>query len=118
MSNSDVFDLDALVPASAKVKFGNQEIEIQPPKTADVLRLGFLGQKMENAAGLADNELEQLITDLTAQVHKIIPELQGRELNTAQLLKLVQLISSMAIPPDSKELEERGISVDDPKKTA
>lgn len=112
---SDVLDLDALVPVSASIKFDGQVVEVKPPKTGDVLRLGFLGQQMEKAGELNDVELEKLIADLTAQVVKVVPELASKELNMAQLLKLAQLIGEMAMPPDAKELEKRGIKTDSPK---
>jgi len=113
-----VIDLDALIPEPATVKFGGQEIKVNPPKTADVLKLGFLGQKLQAPEDLSDEALDKLLNDLTGQVKKCIPELASAELNTAQLLKLVELISKMAMPPDAQELEDRGITVDTQKKTA
>ena len=107
---SDTLDLDALVPQTAKIKFGDKEVEVQPPKTADLLRLGGLGQKITNLSDLKDSEVERLIADLTELVQKIIPELAGHNLNTQQLLALVKLISDMATPPDAKELAKRGIT--------
>lgn len=107
---SDVLDLDALVPPSARIKFGEKEIEVHPPKTGDLLRLASLGKKMEGAADLKPEELEQLVADMTEVVVKIIPELSDASLNTQQLLKLVQLISEMGTPPEAKELAKAGIT--------
>ena len=108
--NSEVLDLDALVPQTAKIKFNGKEVDVQPPKTADLLKLGSLGQKVQNIADLPDTQVEQIIADLTRLVQKIIPELEGTELNTQQILGLVKLIGDMATPPDAKELEKRGIT--------
>jgi len=116
--SSKILDLDALIPDSVSIKFGGETILVQPPKTADVLRLGFLGQKIETAGELADPELEKLVVDLTGQITKIVPELQSKELNIAQLLKLVAMVNDMTIPPDTKELEARGIKVGDSSKKA
>lgn len=112
---SEVFDLDALVPPSVTVKFNNQEITVAPPKTGDILRLGALGQKMQNINDLNENEADELINKLTEVITKCIPELKDQSLNAQQLLKLVEILSLMAMPPDVKELEERGIGVSDPK---
>lgn len=114
----NIIDLDSLVPQAVTVKFGGEEIEIPPPKTADILRLGFLGQKMESAGDLDAAALEGLVADLTAQVHKCIPALDGKPLNTAQLLKLIEIISKAGMPADAKELQAKGITVDTSKKAA
>src|SRR4051812_48672221 len=111
----DILDLDALVPQSRLVKFSDTEIEIKPPRTADVLRLGTLGQKLQDTEALSSEQLEQLVTDLTEQVYKCVPELNSRELTTSQLLALVRIISEMATPPDQKALQEECITVADPK---
>lgn len=107
---SDILDLDALVPPTATIKFGGNEVVVQPPKTADVLALGSLGQKLQDVSALPEAELEKLVADMTGLLQKIIPELAGKELNTQQLLKLMELVSEMAVPPDAKELEKRGIT--------
>lgn len=112
---SEVLDLDALVPPSVTIKFGGSEIEVKPPKTGDVLRLGTLGQKLSDASEASAEDVDKLVSMLTEQIGKCIPELAGKEFNTAQLMKLVEIISKMAIPPDVKELEDRGITTDGPK---
>lgn len=109
MSNT-VLDLDALVPPTATIKFGGKEIVVQPPKTGDLLRLGSLGKKIEDIADAPTEEVDALIVDLTKLVQKIIPELDGVDLNTQQLLGLVSLIGQMATPPETKELESKGIT--------
>lgn len=112
---SDIIDLDALVPQDVVVKFGGEEISIQPPKTADVLKLGYLGQKLQEGSSLTDAELDKLILELTTKIKNCVPQLADKDLNTAQLLKLVDIISTMAMPPDTKELAKRGISTTSPK---
>lgn len=113
--NSEVLDLDALVPPSVTIKFGGQEIEVKPPKTNEVFRLGFLGQKLSNAQDLNDAELEKIVTDINSLIAKCIPELTGKDLNTTQLLRLVQIISDMATPPDVTQLKDKGVTPTDPK---
>lgn len=110
MSDNKVLDLDALVPESATVKFGNQEITVNPPKTADLLKLGSLGSKLQDLATMSDDEIDKTITALSEHIGKIIPELAGKDLNTKQLLVLVKMVSDMAMPPDAKELESLGIT--------
>lgn len=110
MSENEVLDLDALVPPKAIVKFNGQEIEVQPPKTGDLLRLGSLGRKIEDIGTADDNQIDALVNQLTELVQRIIPELKGAALSTAQLLGLVNLIGKLATPPETKELESRGIT--------
>jgi hypothetical protein len=108
-------DLDALLPESTTIKFGGQEIEVKPPKTGQVLRLGKLGERIQDVEKLSSEEVDKLVTDITSLISEIIPELTGKDLSTAQLLTLIQIIGNMSIPPDAKELKEKGISPASPK---
>jgi hypothetical protein len=112
---SDITDLDALVPPQATIKFGGKEVTVTPPKTADILKLGALGQKLQNIEGLDDATVDKLVDDLTVVVKHCIPELGDAQLNTPQLLKVMEILSKMAVPPDVAELDKRGITVGDPK---
>ena len=112
---NSIIDLDALVPASAKIKFGEKIIEIKPPSVVDVMTLGKLGQKLQGEIEAPVEELEQHVTELTGHIYKLVPELGNQPLNTAQLLRLVQIISDMTMPPDATELKKRGIEPDSPK---
>lgn len=111
--SSDLTDLDALVPQPRQIKFNNEIINIQPPKTADVLRLGQLGQKLQNTDTVTPEGLDTLVTEITALVYKCVPELQSAALQTPQLLSLIGIISEMATPPENKELERRGLTPTD-----
>lgn len=111
---SDIIDLDALMPRAVTIKFQNKEININPPKTGDILRLGKTAQKLQDSSESTD--IDKDIQDVSDHIYKIIPELNGEQLTTGQLLLLIKIISDMAIPPDAKELQERGITVDGSKK--
>jgi hypothetical protein len=113
---SQPIDLDALQPEAAIIKFNGEEITLNPPKTGDVLTLGQYATKLATLEGLTPDEVNAVIETITQLIYKIVPALNNAPLNTTQLLVLVKAISDMAIPPDAKELLERGISVDsDPK---
>jgi hypothetical protein len=114
--NSQVLDLDVLTPQPRKIKFGDQEIEIKPPKTVNVLRLGFLGQKMQEPEKLTKDELDTLVNDLTSEVKACVPELADKELSTSQLMALIGLIVEMGMPAESEELKKKGITVESSKK--
>lgn len=112
---SDVLDLDALMPKKATIKINGAEIDVVPPTVADVLKLGYLGQKLADGSKLPPEELDKLVTDLTDQIYKCVPQLNGTDLNLAQLLKVVDLINEMAMPPEDEELKARGVTTDGPK---
>lgn len=111
----EVLNLDSLVPQPRTVKFGDDTFDVAPPKTADVLRLGALGQKFTKSDALDSGDLDKLVTDLTAQIVKCVPQLEGKDLNTAQLMAIMQLITEMAMPADAAELKARGIEPASPK---
>ena len=113
---SDVLDLNALMPQPRRIKLGEVEIEIQPPKTQDILKLGTLGQKLQNLEDLTDEQVDELTQKLREAIDRVVPELQGHELNTAQLMALLNLIIEMAMPPEAEALAAKGITVDTPKK--
>lgn len=114
---ADIVDLDALVPQSVTLKIGGGEITLNPPKTSDVLMLGKVSQKLQNLENLSQEEMDSAIAGINSQLVKIIPELSNQpDLSMAQLLKLIEIISTMSTPPDAKELEKRGIKPIDTKK--
>lgn len=118
MDDKAILDLNALVPESRRIRFGDppKEVEVKPPTTENILKLSALGQKMQNVQAMDEAETANLVKDLQNQIYACIPELQDQPLNTAQLLKLIELITEMGTPGDIKELEKRGITPDDSKK--
>lgn len=110
-----ILDLDSLAPEPRVVKFGDERITVNPPKTVDILKLGKLGQKLEKAEDMSDDDMDAALTSLTEQVYKIIPELKDKPLNMQQLMALISLIKDMAVPEDAKELERKKITSASPK---
>lgn len=113
---SDIIDLDALMPPSRTIHFADQDIVIQPPKTGDLLRLGTLGQKMQNASDMTPDEADNLVKDMTAVIYKVIPEINEKPLSTAQLLKLFEILAEMGMPQDAPQLKAKGIDENTVKK--
>lgn len=109
---SDVIDLDAFTPPSVTVKLGGKYVVISPPRTSDILRIGVLSSKFKDIKTDNLSELEGSFTELAQAIKQCVPEVDIEALNMNQLLKLVSIITDMATPKDTKELEERGITVD------
>lgn len=112
---AEIVDLDTLVPEARVVKLGGEEIEIQPPSTEDVLKLGVLGQKFEKMGDMSAEQTADLMAELSAQVRKCLPAIGDTPLNTKQLIKLMEIITEMAMPDDMIELKARGITPNNPK---
>lgn len=117
----DVLDFDDLMPKDRVIKFEGVNITIKPPKMPEFMYLGQLAGKLSEADKLEEADLTELIGKIQAQICKLIPELEGKALNSANITKLMEIITDMGMPTDSKELESRGITpntdeVDDPKK--
>lgn len=115
---SDIVDLDALVPQAVKIKFGGSEIEVRPPKTGQVLKLSVLGQKLAEPSLLSTEQIQPIIDDLTTLILECVPELKDSVLTSTQLMKLMEIISEMSVPPDAKQLEKQGLEASSPKVTA
>lgn len=115
-TDSSLIDLDALAPKPRKLKFGGNTFELLPPKTRHVLRLGFLGQKMQDMDSLTNEQTDQLIADLEAEIKEVVPELKEASLNASQLMELLTVIVEMGMPNQADELKKRGITVDSQKK--
>jgi hypothetical protein len=116
-ANKNIIDLDALAPeqATRTVKLGGNTFELQPPKTINVLRLGSLAKKMQILDELPTDQQDKLVDDLTAEIKLCVPEAASVELKTAQLLKLVEILSDMAMPDLTPALETNGVTAETPK---
>lgn len=113
---SDVLDLDALQPEAKTIKWQDKLIEVQPPKTGDLLRLSQIGSRMQNAETLPEDELDKVITELDAQIKKMIPELVASTLVSGQLMSLLTLVMEMGMPQQMAELKKQGVEVSASKK--
>jgi len=92
---AEVIDLNVLVPESRIVKIGDKEIEIKPPKTAQMFKLGALGQKMQGADKIPAEQMEALVKEMTDLIVEIVPDIEGIELHPTQVFKLIEIIGVM-----------------------
>lgn len=115
----DIIDLDALAPPSAILRFNGQEITVKPPKLGDALKLAAAAEKMVGPKGKKREpaQMQEALDEIKTHIDTMIPEFAGQDLTMDQLLAVTKAISNMIVPPDAKELKERGITVDtaDPK---
>jgi hypothetical protein len=111
----EVVDLDAVMPQPVIFKFAGNQIEVKPPRTGQLLRLGMLSASMVGIETKTEEETDKLVRDLTEQIWKMIPELNGSELGLNQLQMIIRAFSEMATPGTTKELEAKGITPSDPK---
>lgn len=108
-------DLDTLVKPSKKIKLAGEAITINPPSLEELLKLSKLGgqiQKRQTGEKMTEEEAVEAINSLRDAFAELVPELKGKPLNVEQLLALLDLVVSMAMPSDVSELEKRGIKLD------
>lgn len=117
--DEQIVDLNALLPTPRKIRIGNppQDIEIQPPKTLDVMRLISLGQKLQTIEQIDPVEQVKVIEDLTNEVMTVVPELKEVGMTIEQMMRVVEIIIDMAMPENVDELKSRGVTADAVKKT-
>ena len=116
-------DLDTLSQDKKRVKIGGEVIEFDPPSLEDLIELAKLGGKLQKYQGQQNveniDEMSEVMDGLKNGLSNIVPELKDKKLNLQQLLALIDLFVDSAQPNDVKELEKRGIKMDDDqKKTA
>lgn len=113
MADNKVVDLNELLPQGVTIKFGNpaRDIDIPPPRTGQLLRLGAMGQKMQTLSN-DPAEADKLDEEMAALLYEIIPGLNNEPLHTAQKLKLFEILTEMAMPEQMDELKKRGITLD------
>lgn len=114
--DSDIIDLDVLVPPNKIIRIGKEDIEVPPPKTVDLLQLGFLVERLADPSERTDAEVQKILDELTMRIYKCIPALQGKEFNKAQLQKIVDILSDMARPDSTRALDAQGLTADAQKK--
>lgn len=115
---SEIIDLDVLEPQHSIIKLNGKEISVPPPTVGNLLRLANLAKSMSEMDTETDDGIAQcteLFQKLDAHIKKCIPELEGQALGMLQVQRLVEILSGMATPPDTKELEAQGITADTPK---
>lgn len=114
MADNKVVDLNELLPQGVTIKFGNpaRDIDIPPPRTGQLLRLGALGQKMQTVNTENPDEADALDEEMAKLLYEIIPGLNNEPLHTAQKLKLFEILTEMAMPEQMDELKKRGITLD------
>lgn len=108
-------DLDTLVKPSKTIKLAGEAITINPPSLEELLKLSKLGgqiQKRQTGDKMTEEEAVDAINSLRDAFAELVPELKGKPLNVEQLLALLDLVVSMAMPSDVSELEKRGIKLD------
>lgn len=108
-------DLDTLVKPSKTIKLGGEAIVINPPSLEELLKLSKLGgaiQKRQSGEKMSEEEAVEAINNLRAAFADLVPALKGKPLNVEQLLALLDMVVSMAMPSDVSELEKRGIKLD------
>lgn len=118
-NNTYDLDLDTLVKPSKTIKLAGEAITINPPSLEELLKLSKLGgqiQKRQTGKTMTEEEAVEAINSLRDAFAELVPELKGKPLNVEQLLALLDLVVSMAMPSDVSELEKRGIKLDDDQK--
>lgn len=108
-----IVDLDNLNPQKVIIRFGGQDIPVNPPKVKEVFALQALSQRFSDT--MTEEEAEQRLLDCAEIIWRAIPEIANKPLDLAQTLKLIKILSDLSIPEDTKELDKRGISPADPK---
>lgn len=112
-----ILDLDALAPKSHTINFNGRTIEVQPPTTGTIMRLGVYGEKVAELGKLPVEEGNKIEEALEAEIRRAIPEIRPEEkLESNQLFALMNLLADMSMPAEDKELKDRGITADTVKK--
>lgn len=122
MANSDenILDLQALAPTSAKIKLPDgKTIEVQPPKTEQVLRIGFYSQQMREVRAMGEKnpdefteemraKLQSIMDSLEEQIKIVVPDLKDYNLNLKMITTMAEFITEMGAPGEIEKAKEQG----------
>lgn len=119
---NDIVDLDLndLAPKAKTIQFGEQTIELLPPRLSTLIVITQIGRRLQG--GEADQEIEsidkldKLEDQLREAIAKVAPGLDVNKLGITQLLALTEQITEMAEPAQMKALAEKGIAVEGQEK--
>lgn len=110
-NEQNILDLDALAPQSRQIKLpGGEMVTIKPPQMKNLLRLGFLGDKLRTSG--TDTTLEQIdkiLSEMHAELVLIIPELKDVDLLPAQLHGVVNFVQEMGMSSTDKIMAKQEI---------
>jgi hypothetical protein len=109
----EILDLDAIVPEPRKIRFEGNIITVNPPKMGELMAMFKFGRKMQDADPNT-TDYEPIMEEIKSILVKIVPELEGKEINLNQMLALSTLISQMATPT---QISEVNIEAAEEKKT-
>lgn len=115
--DSNKLDLDALAPKPAVITFNGREITVPPPTTDVVLKMIYLGKQINGGGSLPKDELQALMDETYFYISKAIPDLSETALSPKQLMAIINMLVDMGMPPDKKEMENKGVTADEVKKT-
>lgn len=117
------FDLDTLARPSFKLKLGKNEdgspkvYEIQPLEVVDLLKLGQAQERVKAIQGSPTPESAfELLNVIREILKELVPQLPIEQLNINQLLYVMNILTSLTVPSESKELDQAGISTDTSEK--
>lgn len=121
MNKSKVdLDLDAIKGKGKTVRLRGEIIEINPITVDDLFELQMLIASYEETKTLevAPDDALAFLKDFKSQIEEIIPGLKGVRCSLEDLMAIVELAFSTAIPKDQEELAKRKITPKDHQKKA
>lgn len=113
-------DLDNIVRPPKVVKLNNKLFEVHPPEVHQLFQISKLGSKLQNVRSMTEEQLVEtydgLEDSLKTALNELIPGIKDEKISIEQLMALLRIISTLATPAESLELEKRGISMDSGEK--
>lgn len=128
-ADENILDLSALAPKSVKLTLPDgKTVDVKPPKTEQVLKIGFLSQQLNEVRKLGEanpdelteemrEKLQNVMDKLEEQIKIVVPELADYNLNMLMISKLSEFIGEMGAPGQAAKLKELtgGAEASDPK---
>lgn len=105
--------IDDLAPQPFEIKVKGVTLVCKPLRLSHALTISKIGAVLQGESDIA--AIQKAESDMDAVISTLIPELEGKELDMATTMTIINAMLESIQPEDTKELQKAGVTFDGPK---
>jgi hypothetical protein len=108
--------IDDLKPKNFKINIRGIELECKPLRLSHTMVIAKVGEVFKDATKATTEQILEAEKSMDEVIGQLIPEIKGIELDTADVLAIIEAMMDTITPEDNSYLEKKGVTFDtDPK---